>query len=201
MSNMQGLRQGDVLSTLLFNVVLEIIERRTKLQTNGTIFYRQTQILAYADDIDIIGRSQAAVRDAYLALEREANKVELKINESKTKYMIAAGTDRMIRDVGHSVVLGDKTFEVVKEFVYLGSLVTPNNDVSLEIQRRIQTANRCFFGLRKQLQSRHFSLSTKNIIYKTLIRPVLLYGSETWMLTRREENQTARFREKGAPDN
>jgi Reverse transcriptase (RNA-dependent DNA polymerase) len=48
----QGLRQGDALSTLLFNVVLEIIVRRAKLQTNGTIFNRQTQILAYADDID-----------------------------------------------------------------------------------------------------------------------------------------------------
>jgi hypothetical protein len=74
-----------------------------------------------------------------IALEREANKVGLKINESKTKYMIVAGTDRLIRDVEYSVVLGDKTFEVVKEFVYLGlgSLVTPNNDVSLKIQRRI----------------------------------------------------------------
>jgi hypothetical protein len=114
--------------------------------------------------------------------------VRLKINESKTKYMIAAGADRLIRDVGHSVVLGDKTFEVVEEFVYLGSLVTPNNDVSLEIQRRIQTANRCFIGL--------LSRSTKYIIYKTLIRPVLLYGSETWMLTRREENQLLVFERK-----
>jgi hypothetical protein len=129
-------------------------------------------------------------------LEREANKVGLKINESKTKYMIAAGTDRLIRDVGHSVVLGDKTFDVVKAFVYLGSLVTPNNDVSLEIQRRIQTANRCFFGLRKQLQSRHLSRSTKNIIYKTLIRPVLLCGSATSVLTRREENQLLVFERK-----
>jgi hypothetical protein len=104
--------------------------------------------------IDIIGRSQAAVRDAYLALEKEANKVGLKINESKTKYTIAAGTDRLIRDVRHSVVFGDKTFEVVKEFVYLGSLVTPNNDVSLEIQGRI--SRDC-----KHLQSRHLSRSTK----------------------------------------
>jgi hypothetical protein len=48
-------------------------------------------------------------------------------------------------------------FEVVKDFVYLGSLMTPTNDVSLEIQRRIQTANRCFFGLRKYLQSSHLS--------------------------------------------
>jgi hypothetical protein len=57
-----------------------------------------------------------------LPLEREANKVGLKINESKTKYMIAAGNERTIRDIGQSVAFGDKTFEVVKEFVYLGSL-------------------------------------------------------------------------------
>jgi hypothetical protein len=70
--------------------------------------------------------------------------------------MIAARNDRTIRDVGQSVVIGDKHFEVVKELVYLGSLMTPTNDVSLEIQRRIQTANRGFFGLRKHLQSSHF---------------------------------------------
>jgi hypothetical protein len=58
-------------------------------------------------------------------LEREAEKVGLKINEQKAKYMI---------DVGHSVAIGDKHFEVVKEFVYLESLMTPTNDVSLNIQ-------------------------------------------------------------------
>jgi hypothetical protein len=72
-----------------------------------------------------------------------------------------------------------KNFEVVKEFVYLESLMTPTNDVSLEIQRRIHTANRCFFGLRKHLQSSHLSSQTKFTIHKTLIHPVLLYGSET----------------------
>jgi hypothetical protein len=86
--------------------------------------------------------------------------------------------------------------EVVKDFVYLGSLMTPTNDVSLEIQRRIQTANRCFFGLRKHLQSSHLSRHTKFTIHKTLIHPVLLYGSETWVLTKREENQLLVFERK-----
>jgi hypothetical protein len=50
---------------------------------------------------------QVAVREAFLALEREANKVGLKINENKTKYLIAAGNERTIRDVGQSVAFGD----------------------------------------------------------------------------------------------
>jgi hypothetical protein len=89
----QGLRQGNVLSTLLFNVMLEVIVRRATLQTTGTIYSKETQLLAYADDIDIVGRSQSAIRDAYLALEEEAAKVRLKINEQKTKYMNAARND------------------------------------------------------------------------------------------------------------
>jgi hypothetical protein len=112
------------------------------------------------------------------------------MNEQKTKYMIAARNDRTIRDVGQR----NKHFEVVKEFVYLGSLMTPTNDVSLEIQQRIQTANKCFFGLRKHLWSSHLSRQTKFTIHKTLIRPVLLYGSETWVL--REENQLLVFKRK-----
>jgi hypothetical protein len=87
--------------------------------------------------VDIVGMSQPAVRDANLAVERKAAKEGLKINEPKTKYMIVARNDRTIRDVGQGVAIGDKYFEVVKEFVYLGSLMTPTNDVSLEIQRRI----------------------------------------------------------------
>jgi hypothetical protein len=68
--------------------VLEVIVRRANLQTTGTIYNKETQLLAYADDIDIVGRSQQAVRDAYLALEIETAKVGLKINEEKTKYKI-----------------------------------------------------------------------------------------------------------------
>jgi hypothetical protein len=54
------------------NVVLEVIVLRANLQTSGTIYNKETQLLAYADDIDIVGRSQQAVRNAYLALETKA---------------------------------------------------------------------------------------------------------------------------------
>ncbi|PSN47322.1 hypothetical protein C0J52_04429 [Blattella germanica] len=71
-------------------------------------------------------------------------------------------------------------FEKVAEFKYLGTLITSDNNISAEIHHRLLTANRCYYGLQNQLRSHHISLNTKKKLYKTLIRPVLLYGSETW---------------------
>jgi hypothetical protein len=100
------------------------------------------------------------------------------INEQKRKYMIAAGK-RTIFDAEQTVAFGTRNFEVVNEFLYFRALVTPKNDVGLEIKRRIQTANKCFCSLRKHLQASHLARQTKLTIYKALIRPVLLYCSET----------------------
>jgi hypothetical protein len=52
-----------------------------QLAQSTSIFYnKETQLLAYADDINIVSRSQSAFRGAYLSLEIEAAKVGLKIN-------------------------------------------------------------------------------------------------------------------------
>ena len=58
------------------------------------------------------------------------------------------------------------SFDVVKEFIYLGTAINTNNDVSLEIKRRVTLANRCYFGLNRQLSA------TKVKLYKALILPV-----------------------------
>ena len=59
--------------------------------------------------------------------------------------------------LGISVEIDGYHFEVVKDFVYLGSSITTDNDLSLEIRRRITLANRCYFGLRKQLSKKVLS--------------------------------------------
>ena len=61
-----GVRQGDALSTLIFIVVLHDIIGQ--LQKRGSIFYKTTQILAYADDIVIISRTLADLKDTVLKL-------------------------------------------------------------------------------------------------------------------------------------
>ena len=51
-----GLRQGDSLACILFNIVLEKIIREANINQRGNIFYTSVQILGYADNIDIISR-------------------------------------------------------------------------------------------------------------------------------------------------
>jgi hypothetical protein len=109
--------------------------------------------------------------------------------------MFAAGS-RTILDAGQTVAFNDNNFKVVNEFVCLRALVTPKYDVGFEIQRRIQTANMCFCGLRKYLRSSHLARQTKLTIFKIFIRPVLLYSSETWVLTKRVENRLLVFERK-----
>jgi hypothetical protein len=66
--------------------------------------------LAFADDIDMIGRTQKAMKEAFINLERAAKKMHLEKYQDKTKYMEVTKN------------------EVVYSFTYLGSEVNCKND-------------------------------------------------------------------------
>jgi hypothetical protein len=103
-----GIRQGDALACLLFNIALEKVVRDAALNIRGTIFYKSVQILAYADDIDIIGRTQSAIIEAFNSLEKAAKDMNLLIHQDKTKYRIfwpIVRTLRMTRTPNFSAFL------------------------------------------------------------------------------------------------
>jgi hypothetical protein len=83
----KGLRQGDALSYMLFNIALEKAVREANLDIRGTILHKSVQILAYAVDVVIVARYENAVKDAFNRLEKASQKMGLMINYDKTKYM------------------------------------------------------------------------------------------------------------------
>ena len=68
---------------------METVLRKAAVYRNGTIFYKTAQLLAYAGDIDIIGRTLRDVTAAFSAIERESAKMGQTVNEGKTKYIYA----------------------------------------------------------------------------------------------------------------
>jgi len=83
-----GVRQGDALSSILFDLVLEAILQ--KMNTTGHIGTKNTQILAYTDDVTIMCSSKNALKDTLFHIEVEARRRGLLVNETKTKYLQVA---------------------------------------------------------------------------------------------------------------
>ena len=101
------------------------------------------------------------------------------------------------RNQQHTELFADSfSFEAVSDFVYLCIAITSGSDTSLEIKRRIRFANRCYYELSMQIESRVLSLKTKIQLYKTIIMPVLLYGAEEWVLAQNDEPDLSVFERK-----
>jgi len=142
--------------------------------------------LAYADDVNLIGRSTGPLNDAVVQMEEGANEVGLRINEEKTKYMINIINNVRCRNEKHLEVYNYE-FQIVGEFKFLGSMTTENCHNNTEIKARIMAGNRSYFSVLPLLRSKAISRTTKIRMYETIIRPVLLYGSEAWCLTANDE--------------
>jgi hypothetical protein len=87
-------------------------------------------------------------------------------------------------------------YEGVTKFIYLGMLISNDNDVQKEIQRLILAGNRTYFAAISLFRNRLVSRVTKIRLYKTLIRPVVTYGAETWMMMKKEEQALLIFERK-----
>jgi hypothetical protein len=75
-------------------------------------------------------------------------------------------------------------------------LISNDNSVQKEIQRRILTGNRTYFAAISLSRNRLLSRATKIRLYKTLIRSVVTYGSETWTMTKKDEQVLLIFKGK-----
>jgi hypothetical protein len=71
--------------------------------------------------------------------------------------------------------------------VYLGTVITTDNNTSTEINSRITLANRSYFGLENILKGKNINRKFKVIICKILRKPELKYGAETWVMSNADE--------------
>jgi len=161
-----------------FNFALEYAIRRVQVNQDGLKLSGTHQLLAYADDVNMLGGSIHTLMENAEALVAATREIGLEVSADKNKYMVMSRDQNAGRI--HSVRIDNSTFERVEEFKYLGTVLTNQNSIAEEIKSRMKSGNACYHSVQNILSPRLLSKNLKIKIYRTIILLVVLYRCETW---------------------
>ncbi|KAI5724950.1 hypothetical protein M8J77_009188 [Diaphorina citri] len=107
----------------------------------------------------------------------------MRISRTKTEYM----TTKQVEDI--SISLQNERLPSVEKFKYLGSVIEKEGNLTAEIQHRINCGWMNWRKLSGVLCDKKISVKKKERLYKTIVRPALMYSAETWPITKAEERK------------
>ena len=176
----RGVRQGCVLSPMLFNMYSEVIfqnaldETEEGLKVNGKLVNN----LRYADDTVIIADSPEGLQRLIDSILTSGDAMGLRINISKTKIMQISRN----QNNNFNINIYGSPIEQVTKFKYLGSWICEDLNPEIEIRSRIEQARANFIKMRNLLTDRTLNLNIRFNFVRCYVHSTLLYGVEAWTL-------------------
>ena len=160
-----------------------------RLKSKSKVLYDFIREAQYADDIAIMSNSSFGLQALLDAYNSASKRFGLQINAGKTE-VLCMGPE--------TVFFVDKTpLENINRFKYLGSFVSKDCNLKVEITSRIQATSSAFGRLRQRVFDNHdLTVATKIAVYKQCLLPILLYGSETWTLYSHDICQLRTFQQR-----
>ena len=177
----RGVRQGSVLSLTLFLIVMDEMLREMSTSGNGvSIAGLYLGSAAHADDIRSLSQSTSATENQAINLINLSTKYGLKINANKTEVVALSRTNHPST---YMFTIAKHQVETKKEAKCLGYWWKFNLGADKSVEANIERGRKSFFatGAIGAYQGSLNPLSSRSI-FLTCVIPVLLYGSENWIL-------------------
>ena len=176
----RGTEQGHPLSPDLFKLFLK--DFSTLLFTTGDYPFLDNILvnhLLWADDLVLLALDSKSLQDNLDILEQYCNKWGLAINLIKTKIVIFKPKGRKSNSlVNSNYYIGDSILEKVQSYCYLGVVFHENGNLKVALHELRKKALRALFGMKRAIIKNKLSIKSLFILFDTLVKPVLLYGSQ-----------------------
>uniref|UniRef100_A0A8D8XEP5 Craniofacial development protein 2 n=1 Tax=Cacopsylla melanoneura TaxID=428564 RepID=A0A8D8XEP5_9HEMI len=184
---LRGVRQGCIISPILFNLYSEYIFKEALADLDEGISINGVHLnLRYADDTIVFADTLEGLQQLMNKVTETSKKYGLDINTNKTKFMIISKENI----TGANLYVEGKRIERVSQYTYLGTIINEQWDNSQEIRCRIGKAKSTFNEMSAVFKSHNLTLETKIRLIRCYVYSVLLYGVETWTL---KEETTAKL--------
>ena len=115
-----------------------------------------------------------------MKVKEESEKVGLKLNIQNTKIMASGPMT--------SWQVDGETVETERDFIFLDSKITADDDCSHEI-KSLLLGRKFMTNLDSVLKSRDITLPTKVHLVKAMVFPVVMYGCESWTVKKAEHQR------------
>ena len=187
-----GVLQGDVLAPFLFIIVVDYVMHDCEMDKFGFICEKRKSRrhqekklsdLDYADDICLLENNIAEAQNQLNKLAKSAVNVGLVINIKKTEYIANI-------DSKEKLVINGEQLQQVEDFKYLGAHLQ-SSEKDLEI--RTGQAWSAFWKLKKIWESKSIPVKLKINLFQASCLSILLYGSETWLITEKMKSKLNSF--------
>ena len=126
-------------------------EAQAGIKTAG----RNINNLRYADDTTLLAESEKELKNLFMKVKEESEKVGWKLNLQKTKIMASGPIT--------SWQIDGETVETVSGFIFLGSKITTDGDCSHEIIKRLLLGRKVMTNLDSILKSRDITCQHRSI--------------------------------------
>ena len=171
-----GLHQGSALSPYIFDLIMDVITSEVR---DGVPWSAM-----FADDVVLVDLTREGVQRKLEAWREALEDRGLRISRTKTEYLWMGGEGKQ-----GDIKLGLDNIKRVSAFKYLGSNVMDDGGMDSEINHRIQCAWLNWRSSSGILCDKRISAKVKGKFYKSVVRPAMTYGSETWPVKKAQERK------------
>ena len=117
-------------------------------------------------------------RELLKRVNRESMNAGLYLNASKTKLLVFKTDEKP------DIKVNGENIQIVERFNFLGAFLHKDGKDDGEIRRRIAMGRSTVMSLKKIWKNHDVSLHTKKRLIHSLVFPVVLYGCETWAMSK-----------------